>query len=189
MVQKKEDLPVKISAPGKPLKFDKGDESAEGSLRKVTIPGDRSNLLKMKMSLGSDDVDFVNVMANQIYLSHPSLREEHPCDILNKITPVLHAIKPRDEFEGIMATQIVSTHNLAMEMMSRAAQREDQIAIESAVNLATKLTRSFITLVDGLDKHRYGRQQKMTVEHVHVNEGGQAIVGNVKQGGEGGKEK
>ena len=31
---------------------------------------------------------------------------------------------------------------------------------------------------------RWGKgQQKMTVEHVHVHEGGQAIVGNVQQGG------
>jgi hypothetical protein len=36
--------------------------------------------------------------------------------------------------------------------------------------------------LEALDKHRRGGNQKMTVEHVHVHEGGQAIVGNVNQG-------
>jgi hypothetical protein len=35
-----------------------------------------------------------------------------------------------------------------------------------------------------LDKHRGRGQQKVTVEHVHVHSGGQAIVGNVERGAE-----
>jgi len=34
-----------------------------------------------------------------------------------------------------------------------------------------------------LNRHRGKGQQKMTVEHVHVHEGGQAIVGNIEAGG------
>ncbi len=53
---------------------------------------------------------------------------------------------------------------------------------------STKLTRTFIAQMEALDKHRGKGQQKMTVEHVHVNEGGQAIIGDVKRG-EGKSEK
>jgi len=35
---------------------------------------------------------------------------------------------------------------------------------------------------EALDKHRGKGQQKVTVEHVHVHRGGQAIVGAVKAG-------
>jgi len=38
-------------------------------------------------------------------------------------------------------------------------------------------------IIQNLQKIRTGGQQKMIVEHVHVNEGGQAIVGTVNQGG------
>ncbi len=38
--------------------------------------------------------------------------------------------------------------------------------------------------MEALNRHRGKGQQKMTVEHIHVGEGGQAIVGNV-QGGRG----
>jgi hypothetical protein len=39
--------------------------------------------------------------------------------------------------------------------------------------------------MEALNRHRGKGQQKMTVEHVHVHDGGQAIVGFVSQGGEG----
>ena len=45
------------------------------------------------------------------------------------------------------------------------------------------------TLEEALKKYRTGGQQKMVVEHVHVNEGGQAIVGTVNQGGGGNNKK
>jgi hypothetical protein len=38
-------------------------------------------------------------------------------------------------------------------------------------------------LLDALNRHRGKGQQKVTVEHVHVHSGGQAIVGAVKTGG------
>jgi hypothetical protein len=52
-----------------------------------------------------------------------------------------------------------------------------------SLNQANKLVRSYTTLMEGLDKHRGKGQQKVTVEHVHVHQGGQAIVGNVTTGG------
>ena len=42
-----------------------------------------------------------------------------------------------------------------------------------------KLARTFATQVEALKRYRSGGEQKMTVQHVHVAEGGQAIVGNV----------
>jgi hypothetical protein len=47
---------------------------------------------------------------------------------------------------------------------------------------ANKLSRTHATLLEALNRHRGKGQQKVTVEHVHVHEGGQAIVGNVGGG-------
>ena len=44
------------------------------------------------------------------------------------------------------------------------------------------LLRTFTTQMEALKRYRTGGQQKVTVEHVHVNEGGQAIVGVVNRG-------
>jgi hypothetical protein len=40
-----------------------------------------------------------------------------------------------------------------------------------------------------LKRYRTGGQQKVTVEHVTVNQGGQALVGSVTQGGGGATKK
>jgi hypothetical protein len=46
---------------------------------------------------------------------------------------------------------------------------------------------TYATLLDALNRHRGKGQQKVTVEHVHVHTGGQAVVGMVETPGGGGK--
>jgi hypothetical protein len=41
--------------------------------------------------------------------------------------------------------------------------------------------RAFATQVEVLRRMRSGGQQFVRVEHVHVNDGGQAVIGNVKR--------
>jgi hypothetical protein len=48
------------------------------------------------------------------------------------------------------------------------------------LNQANKLSRTHATLLDALNRHRGKGQQKVRVEHVHVHDGGQAIVGYVE---------
>jgi hypothetical protein len=43
------------------------------------------------------------------------------------------------------------------------------------------LTRTFAAQMEALKRYRTGGEQKVTVQHVSVAEGGQAIVGNVTQ--------
>jgi len=50
---------------------------------------------------------------------------------------------------------------------------------ESAERAFNKLTRTFTEQVEALKNYRSNGEQKMTVQHVRVAEGGQAIVGNV----------
>jgi hypothetical protein len=48
---------------------------------------------------------------------------------------------------------------------------------------ANKLSRTYATLLEALNRHRGKGQQKVTVEHVHVHSGGQAVVGVVEPPG------
>ena len=102
---------------------------------------------------------------------------------------LMYGIGPRDSVEGMLAAQMVGTHNLAMEFLRRPiseGQTEEQ-ATEN-VNRAAKLLRLYTAQVEALGKYRNKGMQKVTVEHVHINAGGQAIVGVVEHepGGEGG---
>lgn len=92
----------------------------------------------------------------------------------------LIGIDPRDTIEQMMATQMIALHAATMDCARRAAQPNayDETRRQE-LNLAQKSSRAFTQLVDTLDRRRRGGEQKMTVEHVHVHAGGQAIVGNV----------
>ena len=52
---------------------------------------------------------------------------------------------------------------------------------------ANKLSRTYAVLLDALNRHRGQGQQKVIVEHVHVHQSGQAIVGAVNSEGRGSK--
>ena len=96
----------------------------------------------------------------------------------------LIGINPRDELEGMMAAQLLASHSAAMECYRRAMIGEQSFeGRRENLNQANKLSRSFSTLLDALNRHRGKGQQKVTVEHVHVHSGGQAIVGAVGPGG------
>ena len=86
-----------------------------------------------------------------------------------------------------MAAQLVAAHNAAMECYRRAMIAEQTFeGRRENLSQATKLSRTWATLLDALNKHRGKGQQKVTVEHVHVHSGGQAVVGTIERPGGGG---
>jgi hypothetical protein len=98
---------------------------------------------------------------------------------------MMRGIGPRDYVEAMLAVQMITVHNLAVEMMSQALQAENPEARRKWANEAIKLLRTFPVQMEALKKGRNGGQQKVTVEHVHVNQGGQSMIGNFEAGGRG----
>ena len=102
----------------------------------------------------------------------------------------LIGITPRDEFEGMIAAQLLAAHNAAMECYRRALIGEQTLeGRRENLNQANKLSRTYATLLETLNRHRGKSQQKVTVEHVHVHAGGQAVVGVVRTPGGGDRAK
>lgn len=109
---------------------------------------------------------------------------------LEKMNPLIEGIcgiAPRDEAEGLLSAQLVALYWHTMKSLQVAAHNHlNPYQYTTFSNQAVKLARTYAALLESLGKYRSGGQQKMTVEHVHVHNGGQAIVGQV-QGGRGGK--
>ncbi len=83
----------------------------------------------------------------------------------------------------MLATQMVATHNAAMECLFRAMIPEISIqGRDQSLKHATKLLSIFSRQIEVLNKHRGKGQQKMTIEHVNVESGGQAMVGHIEAG-------
>ncbi len=102
----------------------------------------------------------------------------------NSLMAILSGIQPQDEIEGMLAVQMIGVHNMAMRTMGLAMLGGQTFeGKKNNVNFATKMLRTFMAQMEALKKYRTGGQQKMIVEHVHVNQGGQAIVGTVNRGG------
>jgi hypothetical protein len=72
-----------------------------------------------------------------------------------------------------------------MRVMAVLAKLDVAFATEQRVaafgSAAACLMRAYATQVDVLRRLRHGGQQFVRVEHVHVNDGGQAVIGNVKR--------
>jgi hypothetical protein len=98
----------------------------------------------------------------------------------------LASVNPQDVLEGMMAAQLFASHAASMECYRRA-MLPGQSVEGRELNLvqAAKLTRANAAQIEALAKHRNKGRQKITIEHVHVYAGGQAIVGNVAPGGVG----
>jgi hypothetical protein len=102
----------------------------------------------------------------------------------------LNGISPRDELEGMMVAQLITAHNAVMECYRCDAIPEHHAeARRENLAQAGKLSRTFAMLLEALNRHRGEGQQKVTVEHVHVHSGGQAVVGMVGTSGAGGHAK
>jgi len=102
---------------------------------------------------------------------------------INQVLAAVTGVGARDEVEGMLATQMVATHFAAVTLLRRLKGAENIPQQDSAGGLAVKLLRSYTAQMEALQRYRGKGQQKLTVEHVHVHEGGQAIVGNVQGGG------
>jgi len=127
-------------------------------------------------------------------ISNVTLKDDDSAqkDEFNSELALMAGIKPNDAVESMLAVQMIATHDLAMEFMKRSMWKDRSIMlIEGDINRATKLLRTFTAQVEALNKYRNKGQQKVIVEHVTVNEGGQAVVGVVehKGGGTGGNDK
>jgi hypothetical protein len=80
---------------------------------------------------------------------------------------------------------MAAVHMASMTFARRLARVENIPQQDSAEKAFNKLTRTFAAQMSALKEYRSKGEQKMTVQHVHVAEGGQAIVGNVNAAAEG----
>ncbi len=156
--------------------------SQEGSLR-VTKTFLGLNALPEK-----DNTLLDNIRLSETAGAIPYARgKSDTVEALNAALEGVAALVPRDGMEVMLCSQLVALHSQSMDFLRRgmlAEQTND--GVDRNVNRATKLLRTFGTMAECLRTYRGGGQQKVTVEHVTVQAGGQAIVGNVNRGVGGG---
>jgi hypothetical protein len=137
---------------------------------------------RLNKALGTISSDFVNASLLQVQAAARSpfgtISETH----INAALAMIEAAAPKDEIEAALAVQMACTHTAAMAILAKLDSgfgTERRIAAFGSA--AARLMRTFATQVEVLRRLRNGGQQFVRVEHVHVNDGGQAVIGNVKR--------
>ena len=132
-------------------------------------------------SLGSHNRDFLEGLGRQVMSATTSGGELSEEDA-NFVLSVIEGIEPQDQVETMLAAQMATVHMATMTFARRLANVDCIEQQDSAERAFNKLTRTFAAQLEALKRYRTGGQQTVTVEHVTVNGGGQAIVGPVTHG-------
>ncbi len=99
------------------------------------------------------------------------------------------SIGAENSLEKMLAHQLALAHEGAMRLMGRALGSDStgrEVESVEACRLANTAARMMTTYQDGLltlQRLRTGGTQTVTVSHVNVQSGAQAVIGNVQTGG------
>jgi hypothetical protein len=98
------------------------------------------------------------------------------------------SIEAANSVEKMLAHQMAVAHEAAMRMADRGLSYEhsqpgDQVEACRCLVTAARLMAAFTNGALALQRLRTGGSQTVTVQHVTVSAGGQAVIGNVQPGG------
>jgi hypothetical protein len=119
---------------------------------------------EMKLIGGSDSNAWNNLLANQALncVSTEHSDGQRTATQIKGTIDALVGIGPQDELEGMLAAQLLATHNAAMDCHLRAMLSEQTSeARQENLAQANKLSRTFSTLLETLNRHRGKGQQKV----------------------------
>jgi hypothetical protein len=131
-------------------------------------------------AIGTVDHDFFRGLLRQLINGSVRAGQIDECSV-NFMVAVIKGIKPRDDLEIMLATQMAAIHDAFMRATQALANATTIPEQDSAERLLNKLARTFATQMEALQRYRNGGGHKVTVQQVSVNDGGQAIVGDVTQ--------
>lgn len=162
--------------PAPSLKFGRGQSGVLSVDNSHTDPRKGGTLLAL--ALGAGDQDFVAGIMGQI-VNVTSKGQQPNEDAANFMLSAIKGVQPQDEVETMLAAQMAATHMLTMTFARRLNHVDNIPQQDSASNAINKLMRTFTAQVEALKRYRTGGEQRVTVQHVNVSDGGQAIVGDV----------
>ena len=94
-------------------------------------------------------------------------------------------LEPRDAIEAMLVVQMGATHVSMTTLTRRMLHANTYDLRESLERSVSRLSRTYLAQMEAQRKHRSKAHQTVRVERVTVNDGGQAIVGDVGHPGPG----
>jgi hypothetical protein len=98
---------------------------------------------------------------------------------INIVYQILSDMEPKDSVEARLALQIHTLYAQGMEYLNRAKGETKLHHSEFYMKCALKILRLHNESLEALSRYRRKGEQRVVVQHVNVENGGKAIVGNI----------
>lgn len=100
-----------------------------------------------------------------------------------RCSPLLK-VRSRGMKSAVAAVQLACAHAAAMHVLNSLRQEVGfERQLPALASAATQLIKATAVQTEQLRRLKGGQSQYVRVEHVHINDGGQAVIGNVQASG------
>ncbi len=143
-------------------------------------------IMKLVKQIGAEDIatDVINAIMSPL-MSLITTQGEDTESAFNKSITLIAASDPKNQLELMLATQLAMTHITLGKSAQLLDRNYSQVkSTNSLGNLYIKLSRLGIDQINTLERMKGKGQQKIIVEKVNIEAGGQAAIG-VYEGGVG----
>lgn len=158
---------------------DKGNEIKGYKDKNRSTPQEHFETLN-KLTATQDILLHENIVNSAVAAQPRNQKNDRSVNIVNQ---VLADYEPKDSLEAKLCLQAHTLYTQGMNYISRAENSNMLQQYDLYMKNAMKLLRLHNETVEALNRHRRGGMQKVIVQHVQVNDGGQAVVGGVFKGG------
>ncbi|MFZ2587193.1 MAG: hypothetical protein WAZ18_03610 [Alphaproteobacteria bacterium] len=153
------------------------EDTGDGNRSMHIVMNEPQTTFTLAQAFGTLDAGSINVKLTHLQSILPS----KDANAVNNIVAQLYGLAPQNELESMLAAQIVATNHVAMRMLARSL---DDNTLEVAGYYTNRAHKAQNVLLRQMDLLRQMRQagistQRVVVEKVEVQAGGQAVVGAV----------
>ena len=166
-----------------------------------TYPGhsdEEGHRFRLADAFGTRSMEFVDAMLKGVGMAtedHSASKDFGPGSpdqlAFNAALAVIDGVRPKDEVEAMLAANMAVANITLLELVARTRaaiaghlyQGNGLKRLDVLGNLTNKFMRTFAIQIEALARKRRKGEQTVTVRHLHVHAGGQAVVGNVTHRG------
>ena len=104
----------------------------------------------------------------------------HNTDVFDLALDTAESIGASNAIEKMIAHELAAAHKTAMDLLERCKEQGDPTREIKSINAAARLMTVVQQGALAIQRLKGGGNQVMTIRHVTVENGGQAIIGNVQ---------
>jgi hypothetical protein len=141
-------------------------------------------MVRAMNALGVTSGDLAECLVGQIVNTTHLRPSNQPVSemVINAALAAVTGIGPQDEAEALLAAQMVGVHWTAMALLGKVGATGDRTLLNDAGNLAVKLLRTYSAQLEALKRYRAAGEQRVVVQHQHVNVSADAAAVQVNGG-------